>query len=70
MLYLCYTVHFVCDSPKAQPINMATLCWMFIGSALCYAYAVYVILCALTAYVLLLKFFVCHGLKQRLQYAE
>jgi len=33
---------------KAQPINMATLRWTFIGSAvLCYAYAAYVILCAI-----------------------
>jgi len=33
---------------KAQPINMAALCWTFIGSAvLCYAYADYVILCAI-----------------------
>jgi len=33
---------------KAQPINMAALRWTFIGSAvLCYAYAAYVILCAI-----------------------
>jgi len=33
---------------KAQPINMAILPWTFIGSAvLCYAYAAYVILCAI-----------------------
>jgi len=33
---------------KAQPINMATLRWTFISSAvLCYAYAAYVILCAI-----------------------
>jgi len=33
---------------KAQPINMAALYWTFIGSAvLCYAYAAYVILCAI-----------------------
>jgi len=29
-------------------INMAALCWTFIGSAiLCYAYTAYVILCAI-----------------------
>jgi len=34
---------------KAQPINMAALCWTFIGSTvLCYAYAAYVILCVYT----------------------
>jgi len=34
---------------KAQLINMAALCWMFIDVAvLCYAYAGYVILCAIT----------------------
>jgi len=33
---------------KAQPINMAALCWTFIGSAvLCYTYAGYVILCTI-----------------------
>jgi len=45
---------------------MAALCWMFIGSAvLCYAYAAYVILCAIA---LTVKFFVWNSPRTDYEY--